>query len=371
MSFCGCARESAERWRHREKRSSVIPDSARKSFSCCGVRAELCAAWSAELRIPQRRLKSLFFQIEHVEPVIDHAMSRHVLFNVILHVLLEFQRQFTQPQVAFSVVPGDNFRSRTLFGVLFNPCRDLLVCCARSDECAKIIVIDLGELQPALVERAIGMVLADPAYQVRPAFIHCARSQYIAGQRRARTAREVFPIPQIAGQQFHFFEVLIHKSLWFVGYCLSLLKNFPVPEKSLEPKERCAVSQRRSIWRSAFAFSVNAAARASWRNRSGAPLESNLRREPDSPVGAVFCRFSQWNLRVFASRRPQVPQAFEKLVSYFTLPALHEPFKVTQILFHPLRERRRIENGTDLQGHAGFALRTRLKTDHARHETVG
>ena len=39
---------------------------------------------------------------------------------------------------------------------------DLLVGCAGRDQRTKVIVIDLGELQPALVEWAIGMVFALP-----------------------------------------------------------------------------------------------------------------------------------------------------------------------------------------------------------------
>ena len=42
------------------------------------------------------------------------------------------------------------------------------------------------------------------------AFVHRSGCQHIAAQRLARTAREFLAIAQVAGQQFHFFEVFFH-----------------------------------------------------------------------------------------------------------------------------------------------------------------
>src|SRR5438093_7234495 len=50
---------------------------------------------------------------------------------------------------------------------------------------------------------------------------------------------------------------------------------------------------------------------------------------------------------------------------------LNQPFEITQIFLHSVRETGGIENRTDLQGHFRFLLGTRLERDHARHETVG
>src|SRR5436190_23962912 len=50
---------------------------------------------------------------------------------------------------------------------------------------------------------------------------------------------------------------------------------------------------------------------------------------------------------------------------------LNQPFEITQIFLHSVRQTWGIENRTDLQRHFRFLLRIRLERDHARHETVG
>src|SRR5262249_16207513 len=61
--------------------------------------------------------------------------------------------------------------------------------------------------------RTIRMVFALPAHEHGAAFVHRARSQHVACECSARAAREFFSIPQIAGEQFQFFEVLMHMLL--------------------------------------------------------------------------------------------------------------------------------------------------------------
>jgi hypothetical protein len=78
----------------------------------------------------------------------------------------------------------------------------------RSDESPKISVVNLGKIQPPLIERAIGMVIALPIHKHGAAFVHGTRRQHIPSQRLARAARELFSFPQIAREQFHFFEIL-------------------------------------------------------------------------------------------------------------------------------------------------------------------
>src|SRR5437764_891774 len=74
-----------------------------------------------------------------------------------------FQGQVAQMQVAFLVVPGNNFGTRTLFSMVADPRGDLIVGCTGRNERPEIIIIDLGKFQPALIERTIGMVLPFPA----------------------------------------------------------------------------------------------------------------------------------------------------------------------------------------------------------------
>jgi hypothetical protein len=104
-----------------------------------------------------------FFQVVHVEPVMHHPVARDELRDVILHVFLEFQRQIAQVQVPFAIVPGDDLGARTFLRVLANPSRNFVIGCASRNERPKIIIIDLGKFQPALIERTVRVVLPFPA----------------------------------------------------------------------------------------------------------------------------------------------------------------------------------------------------------------
>ncbi len=81
-----------------------------------------------------------FFQVVHVEPVMHHSVTRNEFLNIILHVLLEFQGQVAQMQVAFLVVPGNNFGTRTLFRMIADPFGDFTVGCTGGNERPKIII---------------------------------------------------------------------------------------------------------------------------------------------------------------------------------------------------------------------------------------
>ena len=115
--------------------------------------------FAADVRFAQTSVSDpFFFQVVHVEPVMHHPVTRNELLNIILHVLLELQGQVAQMQVAFFVVPGNDFGTRTLFSMVVDPLDNLFVGCAGGNERPKIIITNLGKFQPALIERTVGMV---------------------------------------------------------------------------------------------------------------------------------------------------------------------------------------------------------------------
>src|SRR3989449_10421750 len=157
--------------------------------------------------------ETFLFQVVHIEPVIHHAIARDVLLDVVLHVFLQLWGQIAQAQVTFFIVPDDDVGAGALLGVLADPRGDLVVGRAGGDKRPVRVVVNLSELQPPLIERAVGVVFALPADEDGAALVHRASGQHIAAQRFARAARELFAVPQIAGQQFDFLEVFFHESL--------------------------------------------------------------------------------------------------------------------------------------------------------------
>jgi hypothetical protein len=84
--------------------------------------------------------------------------------------------------------------------------------------------MNLGKIQPALIEWAIGMVFAVPIHKHCAAFVHGARRQHITCQHGARAAWKFSSFPQITREQLHFFKVLMHAFLpfvvvWFTQLC--------------------------------------------------------------------------------------------------------------------------------------------------------
>jgi hypothetical protein len=77
--------------------------------------------------------------------VVHHPVPWNELLDVILHVLLEFQRQIAQMQVAFFIVPRNDLGARTLFGVFADLGLDLVVGGAAGDERSEFVVIDLSK----------------------------------------------------------------------------------------------------------------------------------------------------------------------------------------------------------------------------------
>src|SRR5438132_8616628 len=75
----------------------------------------------------------LLFQVVHIEPVMYHSVTRNILLDVILHELLEFERQIAQMQIAFLIVPGNDLSAWAFPGVFADPRCDLIVGCASSD----------------------------------------------------------------------------------------------------------------------------------------------------------------------------------------------------------------------------------------------
>src|SRR5947208_11021598 len=86
-----------------------------------------------------------FFDVVHVEPVVNHPVTWNELLDVIFHVLLEFQRQITQVQIAFLIVPSDDLTARTLLCMFAYPSSNLIVRRTGGDERPEIVIIDLGE----------------------------------------------------------------------------------------------------------------------------------------------------------------------------------------------------------------------------------
>src|SRR6188472_3257914 len=148
--------------------------------------------------------------------MIHDAVTRDILMDVILHVFLKLRRQITETQVAFLVIPGNDLSARPFLGIFLNPFGDLVVGRTVGDDRTKIAVINFGKIQPALIERAIGVVSAVPIQKYCAAFVHGARRQYITCQCGSRTTRKLFSIPQITREQFHFFEVLSRHVLFLL-----------------------------------------------------------------------------------------------------------------------------------------------------------
>jgi len=95
-----------------------------------------------QVRLARRRLQAIghgcskpfFLQVVNIEPVVHDAIARDELLDVILHVLLEFQRQIAQVQIAFLIIPGDDFCAWAFLSVLANPRRNLIVSCPGGNE---------------------------------------------------------------------------------------------------------------------------------------------------------------------------------------------------------------------------------------------
>src|SRR5277367_1550784 len=71
--------------------------------------------------------QAFFFQIEYIEPMIDHPVAWDELCNIILHILLGCRWQVAQTQVALVIIPNDDISAGSFFGVLANPCGHLVV----------------------------------------------------------------------------------------------------------------------------------------------------------------------------------------------------------------------------------------------------
>src|SRR5512147_1006267 len=179
--------------------SPVLLLHSRKAYQMTqGVRLSSCKVGS----IP---LKTLLFQVIHVEPTVHDTVARDAGRDVVLHVFLQFRRQIAQAKVAFLIVPDDDVGARAFLGMLNNPRGDLIVSRTRGHKPPERTVVDLGEFQPPLIERTVRVVLALPANEDGAAFVDCTGSEHIACQRFAWATRKLFAVPKIAGQQFYFF----------------------------------------------------------------------------------------------------------------------------------------------------------------------
>lgn len=97
------------------------------------------------------------------------------------------RKRHSQPRRSLS--PGcGRWRSsscRARPGGFLNPVRGLRVRRAGGHEVAERLLADAGEIQPHLVQRAAGVILAGGARQHGAAFVHRARGDDVARQRRA------------------------------------------------------------------------------------------------------------------------------------------------------------------------------------------
>src|SRR5690242_8159796 len=118
-------------------------------------------------------------------------------------------------QVAFLVVPDNNLSTRTFLRSFFNPCCDLIIRCAGGNQRPKVSVIDLRKVQPALIKRTIGMVIALPVNKDSAAFIDGPRRQHVSTQGSAWATREFFSMSQIACEQLQLLKILACDLLFF------------------------------------------------------------------------------------------------------------------------------------------------------------
>ena len=100
-------------------------------------------------------LHSLFFEVINIEEAINRAVAWNKLGYVIFHILLKFGRQIAQSHLPLFVVPGDDFRTRSLLRSFANPGSDSVVACTGGDNRLEVLEINLGELQPHLREADI------------------------------------------------------------------------------------------------------------------------------------------------------------------------------------------------------------------------
>jgi len=126
-------------------------------------------------------------------------------------------------QVAFFVVPRNDFGTRTLFNVIADPLGNLIIGGTGGNERPKVVIINLSNLQPALIDGTVRVVFAFPTHKNGAAFVHSPRRQYIPRQRCARAARELFPTRKSRANNFTFSRFLsIRFSLFAVFYLLAL-----------------------------------------------------------------------------------------------------------------------------------------------------
>ena len=106
------------------------------------------------------------------------------------------------------IVPHDDFGTGTFLGVVTNPRGDFVVGHTGGHIRPIRTVVNLRELQPSLIERAVGVIFALPADEDGAALVKRAGGEHGAAQRFTRAARELFAVLQIAGQQLYFSSLL-------------------------------------------------------------------------------------------------------------------------------------------------------------------
>src|SRR5688500_8048819 len=132
--------------------------------------------------------------------MIDNSVAWKKLRYVILHIFLKFPGQVAQAKISLLVIPRDDFDARTFLCVLFNPRGDLVVSRARGDKRFERLVLDLGELEPSLVQRTIGVIFPLNSSENGTALIHSASGQDITAERGTRTPRVFLSVSKVGSQ---------------------------------------------------------------------------------------------------------------------------------------------------------------------------
>lgn len=133
------------------------------------------------LEIPQF-LQALFFDIIHVEPVVDNPSFGKVLRNVSLEELLQLNRHFADSLEPEVIVPLDDLALFRNIRIFLQPACHFLVRGPRRDLFPEPVRGDAGEFEEEIVERAVEMVFAERSRDFRPAFVEGSRGNNVASQ---------------------------------------------------------------------------------------------------------------------------------------------------------------------------------------------
>ena len=73
------------------------------------------------IAVTPTRLQPLLFVVVDVEQGVDNFVAGDVLFDVVLHIYLQINRNIAQPPVALLIIPRNDFFSGLLLHTFTNP----------------------------------------------------------------------------------------------------------------------------------------------------------------------------------------------------------------------------------------------------------